>query len=239
MKRRVRLLDPMICPACTSKSLLIWTTLAPKITPFVTSGCHANHINAEANRLPERGTLGEDAKAERSGAFRAVRFSAGLGRPDADDRDGIRSSPYESRKRETASAYIWGAVVIPSCAWPKQRLDADIREGGGEGGGDIEVARAFGADLEQHRDAQLTKALGLEVVPAQRPQITERGLRIGDAWVATALWIAVHPALLPERGGQRRGRTSPPDRPSPPACAPALPAAPGLPAPMTRGQAGS
>jgi hypothetical protein len=27
---------------------MIWTTLAPKLTPFGTSGCNANHINAGA-----------------------------------------------------------------------------------------------------------------------------------------------------------------------------------------------
>jgi hypothetical protein len=44
-------LDPMICPACKSESLMIWTTLAPKLTPFGARGCNANHINAPHNRL--------------------------------------------------------------------------------------------------------------------------------------------------------------------------------------------
>ena len=41
----------------------------------------------------------------------------------------------------------------PFMCLPGQRLDADIRQDGGEGIGDVEVARAFGADLEQHWDA--------------------------------------------------------------------------------------
>jgi hypothetical protein len=32
---------------------MIWTTLAPKITPFGTSGCNANHINAKPELLLE------------------------------------------------------------------------------------------------------------------------------------------------------------------------------------------
>jgi hypothetical protein len=36
----------MICPARKSKILMIWTTLAPKLKPFGTSDCNANHINA-------------------------------------------------------------------------------------------------------------------------------------------------------------------------------------------------
>jgi hypothetical protein len=53
-----------------------------------------------------------------------------------------------------------------------QFLDAGVRENRGQSVGDIEVARTFAADLEQHRHAKLTEALGLEVVPAQRTQIT-------------------------------------------------------------------
>jgi hypothetical protein len=59
-----------------------------------------------------------------------------------------------------------------------QLLDTDIRQDGGERIGDIEIARAFRADLEQHRDAQLTKALGIEVVSAQRAQIAQRCLGV-------------------------------------------------------------
>jgi hypothetical protein len=32
---------------------MIWTTLAPKLTPFGTSGCNANHINARGEPPPE------------------------------------------------------------------------------------------------------------------------------------------------------------------------------------------
>jgi hypothetical protein len=52
-------LDPMICPARKSKSLMIWTTLAPKLTPFGTSGCNANHINARRELLLEAGARHE------------------------------------------------------------------------------------------------------------------------------------------------------------------------------------
>jgi hypothetical protein len=36
----------MICTTRKSESLMIWTTLAPKLPPFGTGGCNANHINA-------------------------------------------------------------------------------------------------------------------------------------------------------------------------------------------------
>src|SRR5215211_6105727 len=64
-------LDPMICTPRKSESLMIWTTLAPKLTPFGTSGCNANHINAGAHLLPEAG-----ATQERT--LEAVRCSARL-----------------------------------------------------------------------------------------------------------------------------------------------------------------
>jgi hypothetical protein len=49
-------LDPMICTPRKSESLMIWTTLVPKLTPFGTSGCNANHINAGAGgQVPHRG----------------------------------------------------------------------------------------------------------------------------------------------------------------------------------------
>jgi hypothetical protein len=35
----------MICTPRKSESLMIWTTLAPKLTPFGTSACNPNHIN--------------------------------------------------------------------------------------------------------------------------------------------------------------------------------------------------
>jgi hypothetical protein len=47
----------MICTARKSESLMIWTTLAPKLTPFGTTGCNANHINAKRQLLPEAGAL--------------------------------------------------------------------------------------------------------------------------------------------------------------------------------------
>ena len=52
-----------------------------------------------------------------------------------------------------------------------QRFDAHVREDEGQGLGNVAVTRAFGADLEQHRDAQITKAFRLEVVAAQCAQI--------------------------------------------------------------------
>jgi hypothetical protein len=44
----------MIYTPRKSESLMIWTRLAPKFTPFGTSGCNANHINA-GRRLLETG----------------------------------------------------------------------------------------------------------------------------------------------------------------------------------------
>lgn len=49
---------------------MIWTTLVPKLTPFGTSGCNANHINARRQARREAG-------AERT--LEAVRCSAMLG----------------------------------------------------------------------------------------------------------------------------------------------------------------
>jgi hypothetical protein len=43
----------MICHARKSKILMIWTTLAPKLRPFGTSDCNANHINAGGEPRPE------------------------------------------------------------------------------------------------------------------------------------------------------------------------------------------
>jgi hypothetical protein len=62
---------------------------------------------------------------------------------------------------------------------PRQLLDPDIGKDSGKRLGDIEVARALGADLEHHRDAKPTEALGGEVVPAQRTHIPQRCLGIG------------------------------------------------------------
>jgi hypothetical protein len=53
-----------------------------------------------------------------------------------------------------------------------QLLDTNIRENSGEGVGGVEVTRAFRTDLKHHRNLELTEALNLEVVPAQRTQIT-------------------------------------------------------------------
>jgi hypothetical protein len=47
--------DPMICTPRKSASLMLWTTLAPKLAPLGTSGCNANHINAGRQPLPEVG----------------------------------------------------------------------------------------------------------------------------------------------------------------------------------------
>jgi hypothetical protein len=55
----MRSLDPMICTPRKSKSLMIWTTLAPKLTPFGTSGCNANHSNAGHQARREAGTMQE------------------------------------------------------------------------------------------------------------------------------------------------------------------------------------
>jgi hypothetical protein len=49
----------MICTPHKSESLMIWTTLAPKLTPFGTSGCNANHINARRELLLEAGARHE------------------------------------------------------------------------------------------------------------------------------------------------------------------------------------
>jgi hypothetical protein len=44
-----RRLDPMICTPRKSESLMIWTTFAPKLMPFGTSSCNANHLNAQGS----------------------------------------------------------------------------------------------------------------------------------------------------------------------------------------------
>jgi hypothetical protein len=49
----------MICTPRKSESLMIWTMLAPKLTPFGTSGCNANHINAGRQLLPKAGATEE------------------------------------------------------------------------------------------------------------------------------------------------------------------------------------
>jgi hypothetical protein len=51
-------LDPMICTPRKSEGLMIWTTLAPKLTPFGTSGCNANHISALPGHSPPVSLLG-------------------------------------------------------------------------------------------------------------------------------------------------------------------------------------
>src|SRR5262245_52938349 len=48
-------LDPLMCPACTLERLIIWTTRAPNITPFGTSGGNTHHLNAGRELLPEAG----------------------------------------------------------------------------------------------------------------------------------------------------------------------------------------
>src|SRR5919197_6739990 len=48
-------LDPMICPACKSESLMIWTTLAPKVG-FYKSFCHKRSLCKSYQRLVSPGT---------------------------------------------------------------------------------------------------------------------------------------------------------------------------------------
>ena len=63
-------LDPMICTTRKSESLMIWTTLAPKLTTFGTSGCNANHINAT---LSAAAGSGSEARADAFGSqFQAL-----------------------------------------------------------------------------------------------------------------------------------------------------------------------
>ena len=50
------------------------------------------------------------------------------------------------------SAYISGAVVIPSCACPASVSIRASRQDSRERVGDVEVARTLGANLQQHRD---------------------------------------------------------------------------------------
>ena len=59
-------LDRLICTARKSESLIIWTTLAPKLTFFGTGGCNANHINARHEpRLEDKCGVGYRALATR------------------------------------------------------------------------------------------------------------------------------------------------------------------------------
>src|SRR4029453_17856250 len=59
-------LDPMICTPRKSESLMIWTTLAPKLMSFGTSGCNANHINRYASGAPgSRSDAGAEAVPRR------------------------------------------------------------------------------------------------------------------------------------------------------------------------------
>ena len=82
-----------------------------------------------------------------------------------------RSHRPQQKVRYRISIHL-GCRSHPFVRLARQLFDADIREDGSEGVGDVEVARAFSADLEHHRDSQRTKALGFEVVPTQRTQIT-------------------------------------------------------------------
>jgi hypothetical protein len=88
-------LDPMICPACKSKSLMIWTTLAPKLTPFGTSGCNANHINARPELRPKAGaqrTLEAVSSRPLFGSYTAVRPYNGYTLPQRLPRLSFRSA---------------------------------------------------------------------------------------------------------------------------------------------------
>jgi hypothetical protein len=59
-------LDLLICTPRKSEGLMIWTTLAPKLTPFGTSGCNANHINVSpfsCGRTTKRSEGGQSSAA--------------------------------------------------------------------------------------------------------------------------------------------------------------------------------
>jgi hypothetical protein len=59
-----------------------------------------------------------------------------------------------------------------------QRLDASVRENGGEGIGHVEIARALAADLENDGDVKIAKAIRREPVATERAEIVERRRRI-------------------------------------------------------------
>src|SRR5499427_4763676 len=62
----------MICTSRKSESLMIWTPLAPKLTPFGTSGCNANHINAGAELRAKRPAFWPSAPVPGEGRSRVA-----------------------------------------------------------------------------------------------------------------------------------------------------------------------
>jgi hypothetical protein len=91
-----------------------------------------------------------------------------LQRPDRDNQDGIRPMPLREEKARHGLCIELGCCRHSFVRLAGQLLNTDIRKDSGEGIGDIEVASTLGPDLEQNWNSKLTKAIGFEVVPAQR-----------------------------------------------------------------------
>lgn len=105
--------------------------------------------------------LGDDGLARRRSVERQHAIDLGLR---------ARLGEQDSRHRRCIH---FGCRGHPLVGLTGQLLNVHVRKDGRQRIGDVEISRALGADLEHHRDRKVTKALRLEVVPAQRPQVTE------------------------------------------------------------------
>ena len=61
-----------------------------------------------------------------------------------------------------------------------EHLDSRVRKHGRESVGDVEIPRAFGADLQEHGNVEAREATRVEIVANERAEVSERGLRVRD-----------------------------------------------------------